>query len=105
MNKYLQNVRVPTSKYNEQFKCIEFAGDDYMERHGQDAERAYTLQRLREEERILGDERDRDGINLSNSSSTYEVVEEMYDQMNSFEHRLKQRQHQLHQFHQAHQPY
>lgn len=60
-----------------------------MERNGKDAEKAYTLHRLREEERILGSEREREGLNLSHSSSTYEVVEEMYDQMNSFEDRLK----------------
>jgi hypothetical protein len=94
MNKYLQNVRVPTSKLLSltNTKSIEFLGDDYLEANRTDAERAYTLQRLREEERILGSDRERDGLNLSNSSSTYEVVEEMYDQMNSFETRLKNKQ-------------
>lgn len=49
MSKYMQNISVPTK----------FIGDDYMERNGKDAEKAYTLHRLREEERILGSERER----------------------------------------------
>jgi hypothetical protein len=76
-----------------------------MAKNGQDPERAYTLQRLRQEERLLGKEFytfncfligsdvevNNDHLNLSNSSSTYELVEEMYDQMSVFDNKMKNR--------------
>ena len=46
MNRYMNNVRIPTK----------LSGDDYFARNGRDgtiSDQAYTLSRLRKEERLL----------------------------------------------------
>ena len=57
MNRYLNNVRIPTSNtHNIHLNSIELAGDDFITRHGRDgktSDQAYTLSRLRKEERLL----------------------------------------------------
>lgn len=61
--------------------------------NGNDGERAYTLEKLRQEEQLLGghardNEFDDKG---SRASSTYDLVEEMYENMNDFDQKLKVR--------------
>lgn len=94
MNKYLQNVRVPTSKiylYLNIF-LIGFADDGFISLNGTNADKAYTLERLRHEQKIMDGgyiEEPRDIEGQSNSGSTYELVEEMYENMSSFDRKIK----------------
>lgn len=64
--------------------------------NGNNGEKAYTLERMRQEERLLeaGYDQDRnrpidEKSNEENGSSTYDLVEEMYENMNSFDRKLK----------------
>ena len=98
MNKYMQHIRVPTSNTFILLMFIELASDDYMvmngARSGHVSDKAYTLARLRKEERgieagidVFAEERD--DVDSDNQGSNYEVVEEVYDNMNNFDKKLK----------------
>jgi hypothetical protein len=100
MNRYLNGVRLPTRK---NLKCnldLGLAGDDYTTQHGFNGtinNQAFTLSRLRREERLLQD----DGVKvpdideLSNEddptqkNKQLELVDEVYDNMNAFDMKLK----------------
>ncbi|CDW81046.1 UNKNOWN [Stylonychia lemnae] len=84
MNKYLQNIRVPTR----------FANDEFLTVNGRNGEQAYTLERLRQEERLISmDPPDHIIEEISNSAgaggSTYDLVEEMYENMDQFDQKIK----------------
>lgn len=62
-----------------------------MNANGRDGEKAYTLGRLRAEERLVNmDPPENIAEESSNGGgSTYDLVEEMYENMNSFDKKIK----------------
>jgi len=104
----LESLRVINPYYIFSF-IIELSGDDYIARNGRDgtiSDQAYTLSRLRKEERLLQagypliDKLE--GLNLGsgnfgqespdsfeNHEGHLEQIDEMYDNMNQFDYKLK----------------
>ena len=94
MNKYMQHIRVPTSNLHSQPNpCLELATDDYMNVNGRNSggDKAYTLARLRREERGITEAvtEEREELDSDIQGSSYDVVDEVYENMNSFDKRLK----------------
>jgi len=72
----MQNIRVPTRLLGD-----EFSGSGI---------KPYTLQRMREEEHLLNEFGASGDTEIkSERSSNYEVIEEMYEHMNSFDQKMK----------------
>ena len=57
--------------------------------NGNNGERGYTLERLRQEEGKFGEGYVEVHEDKSNKSSSYDVVDEMYENMNTFDQKIK----------------
>ena len=75
---------------------VELAQDDYLAvngaRSGSLSDKAYTLSRLRKEERGIDTNvitEEREDLDNDLQGSNYEIVDEVYENMNSFDKRLK----------------
>lgn len=94
MNKYMQHIRVPTSNQNSNLNLsLELATDDYLSLNGTKSggDKAYTLARLRREERGITETvtEEREELDSDIQGSNYDMVDEVYENMNSFDKRLK----------------
>jgi hypothetical protein len=75
------------------FNISGFVHDDFLQSNGRDGEKAYTLERLRQEERLMNigiDPIESMGDGYSQKGSNYDLVEEVYENMNSFDKRMKE---------------